>query len=222
LAPDTVLSQFPKTYFVTGERDPLVDDTVIFAGRLRRAKHAKHEAELAGQVQLVKEFDDRDVVEVTLIPGISHGFFQFVSAFPEGWKHIFRCARWIDTIFAETEQKELNRQLMSPGGNLMRIDGFGHKRRAESSGEEDMGLEISMSSSRKAKAKEMEKDEQRRKKERLIREEMDKRRAAKQNGLSKRQKSMVSLASTEDLVGRRMLGLAGPLTGTGYSGGVDL
>jgi hypothetical protein len=24
------------------------------------------------------------------------------------------------------------------------------------------------------------------------------------------------------LVGRRMLGLAGPLTGTGYSGGVDL
>jgi acetyl esterase/lipase len=222
LAPDTVLSQFPKTYFVTGERDPLVDDTVIFAGRLRRAKHAKHEAELAGQVQLVKEFDDRDVVEVTLIPGISHGFFQFVSTFPEGWKHIFRSARWIDTIFAETEQKELNRQLMSPGGNLMRIDGFGHKRRAESSGEEDMGLEISMSSSRKAKAKEMEKDEQRRKKERLIREEMDKRRAAKQNGLSKRQKSMVSLASTEDLVGRRMLGLAGPLTGTGYSGGVDL
>jgi acetyl esterase/lipase len=222
LAPDTVLSQFPKTYFVTGERDPLVDDTVIFAGRLRRAKHAKHEAELAGQVQLVKEFDDRDVVEVTLIPGISHGFFQFVSAFPEGWKHIFRCARWIDTIFAETEQKELNRQLMSPGGNLMRIDGFGHKRRAESSGEEDMGLEISMSSSRKAKAKEMEKDEQRRKKERLIREEMDKRRAAKQNGLSKRQKSMVSLASTEDLVGRRMLGLAGPLTGRGYSDGVDL
>jgi hypothetical protein len=79
-----------------------------------------------------------------------------------------------------------------------------------------------MSSSRKAKAKEMEKDEQRRKKERLIREEMDKRRTIKQNGLSKRQKSMVSLASTEDLVGRRMLGLAGPLTGTGYSGGVDL
>lgn len=218
LAPDAVLSQFPKTYFLTGERDPLVDDTVIFAGRLRRAKHAKHQAELAGHVNLVKEFDDRDVVEVVLIPGISHGFLQFVSAFPEGWKHIFRCARWIDTIFAETEQKELGHQLMSPGGNIAWGDGFGHKRRGESSGEEDMGLEMSMGSSRKGKAREMEKEEQRRKKERFIREEMDKRKAAKRNGLSKRQKSMVSLASTEDLLGRRMLGLAGPLTGTGDDG----
>ena len=218
LAPDTVLSQFPKTYFLTGERDPLVDDTVIFAGRLRRAKHAKHQAEQAGHVNLVKEFDDRDVVEVALIPGISHGFLQFVSAFPEGWKHIFRSARWIDTIFAETEQKELGNGLMSPGGNLARGDGFGHKRRGESSGEEDMGLEMSMSSSRKGKARKTEREEQIQKKERLIREEMDKRKAAKQKPLPKRQKSMVSLASTEDLLGRRMLGLAGPLTGTGDDG----
>lgn len=222
LAPDTVLSQFPKTYFLTGERDPLVDDTVIFAGRLRRAKHAKYEAELGSHVHLGREFDDRDVVEVALIPGTSHGFFQFVSAFPEGWKHIFRCARWIDTIFAETEQKDLSHQLLSPGGNLSRADGFGNKRRGESSGEEDIGLEISMSSSRKGKAREIEKEEQRRKKERIIREEMDRRKTSKQNGMSKRQKSMVSLASTEDLLGRRMLGLAGPLTGRGDGGDVDL
>lgn len=221
LAPDTVLAQFPKTYFLTGERDPLVDDTVIFAGRLRRAKHAKYEAELAHHVHLVREFDDRDVVEVALIPGISHGFFQFVSAFPEGWKHIFRCARWIDTIFAETEQKDLSQPLLSPGGDLARPDFFSLKRRGESSGEEDMGLEMSMSSSRKGKARELVKEEQRQTKERLIREEISSRRASKKNGLSKRQKSMVSLASTEDLLGRRMLGLAGPLTGRGDDGDAD-
>jgi acetyl esterase/lipase len=223
LAPDALLSQFPKTYFLTGERDPLVDDTVIFAGRLRRAKHAKHEAELANHVYLAREFDDRDVVEVALIPGISHGFFQFVSAFPEGWKHIFRSARWIDTIFADAEQKEINYNLMSPGsadhGNLMRPDG--HRKRGESSGEEDLGLEMSMSNSRKGKAREAEKEEQRRKKERLLREEIGSRRGGKENGFSKRQKSLVTLASSEDLLSRRMHGLVGPLTGRGDGGDAD-
>ena len=42
LAPDSLLCRFPKTYFLTGERDPLVDDTVIFAGRLRQAHKARH------------------------------------------------------------------------------------------------------------------------------------------------------------------------------------
>ena len=37
LAPDSLLARFPKVYMLTGERDPLVDDTVIFAGRLRQA-----------------------------------------------------------------------------------------------------------------------------------------------------------------------------------------
>ncbi len=37
-------------------------------------------------------------------------------------------------------------------------------------------------------------------------------------GRPKRQKSMVSLASEDDLLGRRMLSLAGPLTGRGDDG----
>jgi hypothetical protein len=37
-APDEVLARFPRTYFLTGEKDPLVDDTLVFAGRLRQAK----------------------------------------------------------------------------------------------------------------------------------------------------------------------------------------
>lgn len=100
VAPENLLAKFPKTYFLTGERDPLVDDTVIFAGRLRMAKlHLFQERQEIGLEKSTAEFNEKDHVEVTLIPGISHGFVQFVSVFPEGWKHIFRCASWICDIF---------------------------------------------------------------------------------------------------------------------------
>ncbi|KIV89157.1 hypothetical protein PV10_08749 [Exophiala mesophila] len=100
VAPENLLAKFPKTYFLTGERDPLVDDTVIFAGRLRLAKlHLFQERQEIGLEKSTAEFNEKDHVEVTLIPGISHGFVQFVSIFPEGWKHIFRCASWICDIF---------------------------------------------------------------------------------------------------------------------------
>jgi len=223
LAPDSLLSLFPKTYFLTGERDPLVDDTVIFAGRLRRAKAAKHRMEQANNVHLRKEFDDRDVVEVALIPGISHGFLQFVGVFPEGWKYIHRCGRWIEQIFTEAEQKELHAGMLTPGAHRHH-----HRTRTESSGDEDAGLEMSMISKKgKWKEKESKEDpkEERRKKEKLLREEMDKKRenkdAKRDMGLLARKKSMVSLASSDDLLGRRMLGLAGPLTGRGDGGDKD-
>ncbi|ORX81110.1 alpha/beta-hydrolase, partial [Basidiobolus meristosporus CBS 931.73] len=38
VAPDELLAQFPKVYLICGEKDPLVDDSVIFAGRIREAK----------------------------------------------------------------------------------------------------------------------------------------------------------------------------------------
>ncbi|TAQ90727.1 hypothetical protein B7494_g946 [Chlorociboria aeruginascens] len=215
LAPDSVLAQFPKTYFLTGERDPLVDDTVIFAGRLRRAKAAKHLADQASDIRLRREFDDRDVVEVALIPGISHGFLQFVGIFPEGWKHIFRCGRWIEEIFAAAEEKDMNAEILTPASGLALHH---QRRRTESSGDEDPGLEMSMSSRSKGKG------DTRRRKERLLREQLQDsiaKQETENKGKPKRQKSMVSLASEDDLLGRRMLGLAGPLTGRGDDGLVD-
>jgi hypothetical protein len=41
LAPSHVLAQFPPILMQCGEKDPLVDDTVIFAGRVREAKRAR-------------------------------------------------------------------------------------------------------------------------------------------------------------------------------------
>eukprot|EP00842_Homolaphlyctis_polyrhiza_P001515 jgi/Hompol1/2364/HPOL_002918-RA len=38
IAPDELLSRFPKTYLIAGEKDPLMDDVVVFAARLREAK----------------------------------------------------------------------------------------------------------------------------------------------------------------------------------------
>jgi acetyl esterase/lipase len=222
LAPDSLLADFPKTYFLTGERDPLVDDTVIFAGRLRRAKMAKHAAEQASNLhsRLGREFDDRDVVEVVLIPGISHGFLQLAGIFPEGWTLIHRCGRWIEDIFAESDLREGYAAPNTPGF------GLAERARRESSGEEDGGLEISMTRKGKegggageesnSKLPKPRKDvlQQRKQKENLVREEMNSRRKKRQ-GMGDRKKSMVSLASEDDLLGRRMLGIAGPLTGIG-------
>lgn len=41
LAPGHLLSQFPPLLMQCGEKDPFVDDTVIFAGRVREAKRAR-------------------------------------------------------------------------------------------------------------------------------------------------------------------------------------
>ncbi|KAJ2784989.1 hypothetical protein H4R18_000803 [Coemansia javaensis] len=38
VAPDHLLARFPPVYFMCGEKDPMVDDTVLFAARIRRAK----------------------------------------------------------------------------------------------------------------------------------------------------------------------------------------
>ncbi len=83
LAPEPLLAQFPKTYFLTGERDPLVDDTMIFAGRLRQTKLNQFiDAQEMGLVDERRIFDEKEHVEVSLLPGISHGFFPDGELFP--------------------------------------------------------------------------------------------------------------------------------------------
>ncbi len=41
LAPADLLAEFPPLLLQCGGRDPLVDDTVMFGGRVREAKRAK-------------------------------------------------------------------------------------------------------------------------------------------------------------------------------------
>jgi acetyl esterase/lipase len=267
LAPDALLARFPKTYFLTGERDPLVDDTVIFAARLRKVKEAQWRQQRraatgasdndtdATATPRGPAFNDKDVAVVALLPGISHGFLQYPAIYPPAWGLIDRCAEWIGDIFAHTDaQRAREREQRigrsrrpgepipgsapgSSGDATPRANGSGrhHVRTAtESSADDDRPLEMAMTS-RSAKAKEKEKEQtsgerrksppktngvSRRQSEQRDDEdddhEDDAKPARKRNGrLKAGGLSMVKLKSSEDLLGRRMQGLAGGLTGVG-------
>ncbi|CAA9960254.1 Alpha/beta-hydrolase [Pyrenophora teres f. maculata] len=117
LAPESLLAKFPKTWMLTGERDPLVDDTLIFAGRLRQAKRADWVAAHDLGLDWARgNFREEDWVNVDLIPGISHGFLQFVGVFPEGWRYIYRCGRWITEAFEREEGRDgFETPMFTPG-----------------------------------------------------------------------------------------------------------
>ncbi|KAL2263536.1 hypothetical protein VTK26DRAFT_6355 [Humicola hyalothermophila] len=140
LAPDSLLARFPKTYLLTGERDPLVDDTIVLAGRLRRVKAALMASggtrtEYRDSDALTEGFDAKKVAEVTLIPGISHGFLQFPSLYPPAWKLIERSAGWVMDVFEEVERREMEQR------------GRGRTREARVEGEAEEGVGNSSSSS---------------------------------------------------------------------------
>ncbi|KAI0552696.1 alpha/beta-hydrolase [Xylaria curta] len=216
LAPDALLQRFPKTYFLTGERDPLVDDTVIFASRLRRIKHACHSRRDTQGIEGladVADFDDKDVAELVLIPGISHGFMQFPTVYPPAWKLIDRCAQWAEELLNTADTRERREQRRSR---------FRRYTNAESSGDEDRPLEINMTRLRGR----IMSDNASPKAEDTSDKSGDEHDGAQSNGVSSKKKrsngrarggrgsrSIVKLDSSDDLLSRRMQGLAGPLTG---------
>lgn len=218
LAPEALLAKFPKTYFLTGERDPLVDDTVIFAGRLRQAKHSLFvQRKELGLLKSKDEFDEKDHVQVTLIPGISHGFLQFVSMFPEGWGHIYRCCRWMEDVFeagpSASKYPRSPSSSFSRGGENHRHH---HRVPTESSGDEDRPLEMSSSISREPGTGGVG-DHGSDNSSTAVQPKQPsgsvRRGKARERPGMGRERSLVSLASEDDLLGRRMKGLAGGLMG---------
>lgn len=220
LAPEALLARFPKTYILTGERDPLVDDTVIFAGRLRQAKLALHrERKELGLVREKEDFDETDHINVVLIPGISHGFLQFVGVFPEGWKYIFRTAKWMSQIFHDADAREEEAMHIAESlqeendyfGDLRGGEVEGNRKRhhrrmlTESSGDEDRPLE--MSSVNAARTSPRKGGAGRGRAGKAVANGKPARPA------SSRKKSLVSLPSEDDLLSRRMKGLTGGLMG---------
>ena len=106
-APEELLREFPKVYMLTGERDPLCDDTAIFEGRLRSAHEHKFQTRKdLGLVSDSAEFDEKKHVEVEFIPGVSHGFLQFASVYKPGWEYIEKCSRWMKKAFADAAERE--------------------------------------------------------------------------------------------------------------------
>lgn len=226
VAPEALLARFPKTYMLTGERDPLVDDTVLFAGRLRQAKlHLFQERKEIGLEKSNAEFAEKDHVEVALIPGISHGFVQFVSIYPDGWKHIFRCAKWIQDIFAmppgsfegpTIEFRARNLSLIGGEASSSSLEmnaGSHHKRTLtgeSTSGDEEGPLQMSSIRSATPPINTKSNVGGRGGRGRGRGSESEKR----PNTSFNKGKSATSLASEEDLLGRRMQGLTAGLIGS--------
>lgn len=108
-APDSLLSRFPPVRFLTGERDPLVDDTVIMAARLRTAQRIAFEDRRAtGRLTRAERrqgFEPRAAADVALVPGVSHGFMQMAALFPDARRHIDRVAGWLEGLFAAADQR---------------------------------------------------------------------------------------------------------------------
>ncbi|EPS44166.1 hypothetical protein H072_1872 [Dactylellina haptotyla CBS 200.50] len=233
VAPADLLEMFPKCYFLTGERDPLVDDTVIFAGRLRRAKFDlwKRRKEMGLERGA---FDEKKHLEVSLIPGISHGFLQMCAIFPPAWGQIDKCAKWMtellegesmdDDIFGSPDEyfslkKRGPKSGMPIGGSFA----DGTKSRTGSMSEDERPLEMGMASLKKEKKPKGTGAES----DVTIRNgdfgnngyRMDPTHDSNVVGLGRmisedsRSKSTRSLASDEDLVGRRMEGLTSTLGG---------
>ena len=233
LAPEALLAKFPKVFFMTGERDPLVDDTVIFAGRLRRAKEAAARGSQSpatpGEDGAGSVFRDSDACEVMLIPGISHGFLQFPALYPPAWKHYERCTGWFEHLFAHADDVRARRARAASLAMERRRQGNVNGRSfslAESSGDEERPLEIGMT--RMSRGRSSTQGHERDEHEKPppppttttttttngVDMGTDRHEKKGKKGLSKN-KSLVKLDSSEDLLGRRMEGLAGGLTGMG-------
>jgi hypothetical protein len=198
---------------MTGERDPLVDDTVIFAGRLRRAKEAMARAQN-------RPFEDSEAAEVALIPGVSHGFMQFPGIYPPAWKHFDRCVVWFEQLFLDAEHARTKNQrpaLLSPRiermtyHNQQRSHHLHHL--AESSGEEDKPLDISMTKLNRGRGAPPAGGAP--KAELAPNGQADSISQKHRKRILSKNKSLIKLKSTDDLLDRRMEGLAGGLTGTG-------
>jgi acetyl esterase/lipase len=144
-APEVLLAKFPRTLLMCGERDPLVDDTAIFAGRLRKA----HLQEFKRRQELGLEsddavFNDKKHVEVVMVDGVSHGFFQFVGVYPKGWEYIHACSQWMRDVFDDHDHYHYDAQTPSASASTASLnDYFSYsKSRRNSDASDDRPLEI--------------------------------------------------------------------------------
>ncbi|KAF1807034.1 Alpha/Beta hydrolase protein [Mucor lusitanicus] len=89
-APEDLLAHFPKTYMMCGEKDPLVDDTVIFAGRIRQAKRKYRQ-----DSPLDQDYPTHDGVRVKFLEGMSHAFLQMMPFLPEAHQATKTIGDWV-------------------------------------------------------------------------------------------------------------------------------
>ena len=111
MTPSEILARFPRVLMQCGEKDPFVDDTIIFAGRLRESKRARlgelsrkmergecSESEEEEWARLDTESEE-DWVEMALFPEWSHGYLQMGRLMKEATAVIVDIGMWIGEVF---------------------------------------------------------------------------------------------------------------------------
>ncbi|KEP55388.1 alpha/beta-hydrolase [Rhizoctonia solani 123E] len=111
LAPSSLLAEFPPLLMTCGEKDPFVDDTVVFAGRIREAKRMKkREGSRFGEsLRMSKnesEAEDREWVHMHIYEGWSHGYLQMASLMHEARDAIDDIAGWAAESFVHAQEKK--------------------------------------------------------------------------------------------------------------------
>ena len=124
LTPASLLAKFPPLLLQCGEKDPLVDDTIIFAGRIREAKRQRREEirkmlvmgradmddaeseRLEDELSHLEVESDEDWLQMQIFSGWSHGYLQMPSLMPEAQVAIDDLAAWIEGVFATVSPAE--------------------------------------------------------------------------------------------------------------------
>ncbi|KAK0555429.1 hypothetical protein OC844_006064 [Tilletia horrida] len=129
VAPAALLAEFPPCLFICGEKDPICDDTVVMAGRIREAKTAKKrnlERRRAGPSARfgeglrmssapgpsssqsdttardpIEDESPEDWVQMRIIEGWSHGFLQMSALMPEAKEVIKFLGVWMWETFED-------------------------------------------------------------------------------------------------------------------------
>jgi len=118
LTPAQLLAKFPPLLLQCGEKDPFVDDTIIFAGRVREAKRQRREdirkvlatgrgnmddaefQKLEDELGHLEVESDEDWLQMQIFSGWSHGYLQMPTLMPEAQVAIDDIATWIEGVFA--------------------------------------------------------------------------------------------------------------------------
>ncbi|KAF8331118.1 uncharacterized protein EI90DRAFT_3016550 [Cantharellus anzutake] len=145
-APSHLLSHFPPVLMICGERDPFVDDTIIFGGKIREAKRMRKTELRAGvggeslrlssmnpsakereRERLLNE-KESDWVDMRLVEGWGHGFLQMTALLPRAKLLINEMADWMGDRFATSSSASASGSALSTvPGRAIRA-GFTHKR----------------------------------------------------------------------------------------------
>ncbi|ORZ23489.1 Alpha/Beta hydrolase protein [Absidia repens] len=110
VAPFELLAQFPKTFMMCGEKDPFVDDTVIFASRIRQAK-----MQYPSSSTSASSGHPNSVVRVKFLEGISHAFLQMMAFLPEAHQAAKTIGAWIQEL---AEDAAMNHDVHLSHSNL--------------------------------------------------------------------------------------------------------